>query len=282
VSNPQPDPAPSNRFKLKPSTWIGIAVLALVLLIFTASSGWAGFLVGGAFVGMFTGLYAAISGRRSWALIASRKVGLMVLAASVVVLFVGAGIAPHVKTADVPSAESGSAHHGAAPDTNAPTPDSKSKPTPTPTPTSTPLVVDDVNSQSGATAQSTLVSEGFAVQLVDASGATVSDPTGLIVVDEVPAAGSSETPGTPIVLTLSQPVVAPAPVVPAPAAPAPAPVAPAPPPAAPAPAPGPLVTPGAFYPNADLGVVGHSSKGTTYTCGGHGADANGHLHWNTD
>jgi hypothetical protein len=42
-----------------------------------------------------------------------------------------------------------------------------------------------------------------------------------------------------------------------------------------------LVVPGAFCPNADKGVVGHSSKGKSYKCGGHGADANGHLHWNT-
>jgi hypothetical protein len=281
VSSPQPDPVPPKRFKLKPSTWVGIMLVALLLLIFTVSSGWVGLLVSATVVGIFTGLYVAISGRRSWAVLTSRKVGLIVLAASVVVLFVGAGIAPHVKTADVPSAESGTTHHSVVPDTHAPTPGSKSKPTSTPTPTPIPLVVDDVNSQAGATAQSTLVSEGFAVQLVDGSGLAVTDPTGLIVIDEVPAAGSSEAPGTPIILTLSQPVVAPATAAPVPAAPAPAPVAPAPP-AAPAPAPGPLVTPGAFCPNADLGVVGHSSSGKTYTCGGHGADANGHLHWNTD
>jgi hypothetical protein len=236
-------------------------MVASLLLIFTASSGWARLLVGAAFVGIFAGLYVAISGRRSWAVLATRRIGLVVLAASVVVLFVGAGIAPHVKTADAPSAESGSTHHIAASDTHAPIPDSKSTPTPAPTP----ILVGDVNSQAGATAQSTLVSEGFAVQLVDSTGATISDPTGLIVVDEVPAAGSAEVPGTPIVLTLSQPVVvrppAPAPVAPAPVVPAP--VAP-PPPVAPAPAPGPLVTPGAFCPNADSGVVGHSSGGKTY------------------
>lgn len=282
MSGPQPDSVRSNRFKPKPSTWVGIALVALLLFVFAASSGWAGLLVGGAIVGILTGLYAAISGRRSWALIASRKIGLIVLVASVVVLFVGAGIAPRVKTADASSAESGSTHQVAASHTHTHAPAPKSTPSPTPTPPPAPIVVGDVNSQAGAAAQSTLVSEGFAVQLVDSAGQAVTDPTGLIVVDEVPAAGSSEVPGTSVVLTLSPPVVVPAPApAPPPAAPAPAPAPPAPAPA-PAPAPGPLVTPGAFCPNADLGVVGHSSSGKTYTCGGHGADASGHLHWNTD
>lgn len=195
-----------------------MAVVAAVLLIFGASAGWAGLLVAVAIVGVFTGLYVALSGRRSWALIASRKIGLIVVIASVVVLFVGAGIAPQTKTTD--AAKPGSAvtvHHVVASAASTP----RSKPTPTPTPTPTPVVVDDVNSQAGAGAQSTLVSEGFAVQLVYADGTAVTDPTGLIVVDEVPAAGSSATLGSPVVLTLSQPVVAPAP----PLAPAPAPAA---------------------------------------------------------
>lgn len=104
------------------------------------------------------------------------------------------------------------------------------------------------------------MAEGFTVRLVDSSGSPVTDPTGWTVTSEAPAAGTAAVPGSPIVLTLSQPAAAPAP----------------------APAPGPLVKPGAFCPDADQGVVGHSSTGKTYTCGGHGPDTNGHLHWNTD
>jgi hypothetical protein len=75
-------------------------------------------------------------------------------------------------------------------------------------------------------------------------------------------------------------VQAPAPVVPA----APAPAAPANPvPAAPQPAaPNTVqgIIPGAFCPNADVGMQGVAANGRTYVCGGKGADKNGHYHWN--
>ncbi|GAA3339053.1 hypothetical protein GCM10017714_12940 [Curtobacterium pusillum] len=67
----------------------------------------------------------------------------------------------------------------------------------------------------------------------------------------------------------------------APAAPAPVPQAPAAPvPQEQAPAQG-LITPGAFCADAQNGSVAQASNGRSYRCGGKGADANGHLHWNT-
>ncbi|WP_083881970.1 G5 domain-containing protein [Curtobacterium sp. B8] len=42
-----------------------------------------------------------------------------------------------------------------------------------------------------------------------------------------------------------------------------------------------LITPGAFCADAENGVVAQAANGRSYTCGGHGPDANGHLHWNT-
>jgi hypothetical protein len=226
MSNLQSGPVSPKRLKPTRSTWVGLVVVALLLLLFGASAGWAGLLVAAATAGIFTGLYVALSGRRSWALIASRKIGLVVLFASVVVLFVGAGVAPHPKTSDAskpePSATSHlTAQHGASP---------SASPTPQSTATPAPVVVVDVNSQEGASARSALLAEGLTVQLVYADGTAVADPTGLLVVDEVPAAGSSAILGSPVVLTLSEPVVVPAPAPVVPAAPA------APPPAAPAPA----------------------------------------------
>jgi hypothetical protein len=271
VSSPRAQPDSRKRFNLPRGTWVGGVIVVLLVLLFAVSSGWSGTLLAIALVGVFTGFYAALSGRRSWALIASRKIGAAIVVLCFVVLFVGAGIAPHPKVVDESSAQTNSAKP--QPARTAPAPSS------TPTPTPAPIVVGDASSQAAAAAQATLVSEGFAVQMVDTDGTAVSDPSGLIVVDEVPPAGSSESPGSSIVLTLGQPSIAPAPA-PAPAPAAPVPAAPAPVvPASPA---GPLVTPGAFCPDADQGEIGHSSTGKTYTCGGHGADANGHLHWNTD
>jgi hypothetical protein len=94
------------------------------------------------------------------------------------------------------------------------------------------------------------------------------------------ASSAAPAPAAPV-------VVAPVPVVvPVPAAPAPAPVPAAPAPAAPAPAPAapaaPVsgVSPGAFCPNSAVGTSGVAANGRTYVCGGKGADANGHYHWN--
>ncbi|WP_193750461.1 G5 domain-containing protein [Curtobacterium luteum] len=57
---------------------------------------------------------------------------------------------------------------------------------------------------------------------------------------------------------------------------------------APAPAPAPkvpeqhsFITPGAYCASAESGVVAQAANGRSYQCGGHGADANGRLHWNT-
>jgi len=41
------------------------------------------------------------------------------------------------------------------------------------------------------------------------------------------------------------------------------------------------IIPGAFCPNADIGMKGISAAGGIYTCGGKGPDKNGHYHWNS-
>ncbi|WIE55734.1 G5 domain-containing protein [Curtobacterium sp. MCBD17_003] len=59
-------------------------------------------------------------------------------------------------------------------------------------------------------------------------------------------------------------------------------VAPAPASApAPAPAQSAVITPGAYCSSSQVGQVAQSASGTSYRCGGHGADARGDYHWNT-
>ncbi len=154
------------------------------------------------------------------------------------------------------------------------------------------------------------VAHDVAITTEDGSDAP-SDLTGWVVVDESPRPGStvdasqtihlvvalphapaqSSSPSAPPVVPVpaatptptpapppAQPLVQPAPAQPA--APA-APAAPAPPPPPPAPAPvSGAIMPGAFCSDAQVGQVGVAANGRSYTCGGHGADANGHYHWN--
>jgi hypothetical protein len=102
------------------------------------------------------------------------------------------------------------------------------------------------------------------------------------VVDQQPAAGTALAAGSKVILILDPPAppVAEAPV-PEQVAPEPAPADPEPAPAEPAPAPASdAITPGAFCPDASVGSTATAANGKTYTCGGKGADANGHYHWN--
>lgn len=104
------------------------------------------------------------------------------------------------------------------------------------------------------------------------------------------------SPTAPTTAVVAPPPAPPAPVAPAPAAPAPAAPAPAPAPVVPAQRPAPVapadpgppasnmiqgIIPGAFCPNADVGLRGVGTNGGIYICGGKGADKNGHYHWNS-
>lgn len=104
------------------------------------------------------------------------------------------------------------------------------------------------------------------------------------------AAPPSATPVAVVPAPAAPAPAAPAPAVQAPAVQAPAPVVPAAPvaPADPGPAAQPPaapntvqgIIPGAFCPNADVGMQGIAANGRSYVCGGKGADKNGHYHWN--
>lgn len=106
---------------------------------------------------------------------------------------------------------------------------------------------------------------------------------------QAPTTAAAAPPSAAPVAVVPAPA-APAPAAPAPAVQAPAPVVPAAPaaPADPVPAaqqpaaPNTVqgIIPGAFCPNADVGMQGVAANGRTYICGGKGADKNGHYHWN--
>ena len=92
-----PDPNPlskTKRFQPTKVTWIVGAVALLFLTIGTATSGFSGFLIMGGLIALITAIYTLVSGRKGWVKLPSRKVAAITLAASIVAMGVGGGIAP--------------------------------------------------------------------------------------------------------------------------------------------------------------------------------------------
>jgi hypothetical protein len=200
----------SPRIRPTLSTWI-VGVIALgFLVLFTVTNGVAGFLTSLALVAFITGLYVAISGRQSWALIRSRRVGGIIAAAGLVLFFVGFALAS--LTAGPPQTQP-SPHPSY----------SAARPTPSPTPTPTAATLDDYTGQPAIDAQTALNEQGFLVSLRDQDGAVVSDATGWIVQSQSPLAGNTEPTGTTVTLVITPPASTTTPAPPAPPAPNPGP-----------------------------------------------------------
>lgn len=262
-----PDPksgTPTRPFKLAKSTWIVGAISLLLLIIGLASSGLAGLLIMGGLIGAITTLYVIITGRRSWAHIPSRKFAAITLAACVVAFGVGGAgtggsspVAPKLTSAAIDAAPTFS-------------PAAPAIPSESPTPVPVSHLIENYTPSTPAVAQSTLMATGYSVVMKTSDGTIVTDPTGWNIQSQEPAPGTSLPEGSVVTLTLVQP-----PPPPPPPAPKPAP--------APAPAPNVVspITPGAFCANADHGKTGIAANGKSYICGGKGADANGHYHWNS-
>ncbi|MBX7445668.1 MULTISPECIES: DUF1524 domain-containing protein [unclassified Arthrobacter] len=127
---------PEPQRKPRASTFIVGGITALFMLLGALSRGIGLALIFLAITAALTGLYVLATGRRSWAwLPARRKAGAVALAGSLV-LFIGGGIAlPHVSSADLEAASSGSAAKAATAKASATAP---SKPSPSSTPTPTP------------------------------------------------------------------------------------------------------------------------------------------------
>ncbi|WP_142120264.1 GmrSD restriction endonuclease domain-containing protein [Arthrobacter sp. SLBN-122] len=130
-----PSPAPKPPRNPRISTFIVASLTALFMLLGSLSGGIGGALMFLGISAALTGLYVLLTGRRSWAwLPAKRKAGAVALAASFA-LFIGGAVAlPHVASADLKAASSGSTAK-AAPTNASPTATAKASPSSTPTPT---------------------------------------------------------------------------------------------------------------------------------------------------
>jgi hypothetical protein len=250
-------------------------IFMVVLIIAIASGGFAGFLIFLSLIALGTALYMIVTKRPSWLnLPRSRGLGLVIAGASLVVLVVGGSIG--ASAAHVP--HSAVSHSAAAPQPQSPP------------------VLTDFTQANEAKAQSKLLSSGYRVVIVSASGTAPADLVGWTVESQDPPAGQTLAKGGVVTLTVAPPVASPTPSVTPSATPTPPPVAPAAPvappvPAAPAapvapPPPPPAqssgtVIPGAFCSPSQIGAVGVASNGHSYICGGKGPDASGHYHWNS-
>ena len=223
-----------------------------------------------------------------WSALPTKAKASVVVAIAAVIWVGGVGTAGAVVGAAVTSASQDSASPRAVADATTTTPTPSSTPTPTPTPTSVVEVsevskdfpihfrkttIDDPTLAKGQTRLQTAGVDGVLTRTyrvtttdgVETDRVQVSKTVSTAPVTEVTAVGSYVEPA------------------PAPAAPAPAPAAPAPAPAPVEQAPAPsqdFITPGAFCADGQAGVVAQAANGNSYTCGGKGPDANGHLHWN--
>lgn len=142
-------PPPARSRRLPTSTVVGLVAAGICLLLFLATSGVPGFLMGAGLLGLGTGLYAAITGRQSWARLPSRAVAGMVVAAAFIALVIGGTIAPRQvqvqSFVDAPPSDAASTPSASAPEatptpTRSPTPRPTTTPTPTPSATVPPVV----------------------------------------------------------------------------------------------------------------------------------------------
>ncbi|MCU1410254.1 MAG: hypothetical protein JWR04_961 [Rhodoglobus sp.] len=77
-------------------TWtkVGLILSGLVLPAFLISSGIPGFFAAAGSIAFFTAAFVLVTGKRSWAMIPSRKLGVLVLVGAVVALGIGGSLAP--------------------------------------------------------------------------------------------------------------------------------------------------------------------------------------------
>jgi hypothetical protein len=297
IEDVQPDVATSSRPAWRPTafTWIGSSVLLLFLIVSGATGGFGGILITAGLVALVTTVYTVVTRRPSWLnLPRSRAIAAAGAAFALVVMIVGSSLYgsshPTTPEAAPPTSITGAKSPSASPKT---------------------VLVGDVTGFDTTDAKGKLVTSGLRVTVVTSDGSPLpADTTGWTVKSQNPPSGAQADPAGVVVLTLAppapqvtptptaSPVVAPAPAPPsaaptpvAPAQPAPAPAQPAaqappaPAPAAPAPPQQAPVTgtvvPGGFCSPSDVGKSAVASNGRSYTCGGKGADASGHYHWNS-
>jgi hypothetical protein len=277
--------SPRPAWKPTASTWIVGAIVILCLVAFTASSGIGGFLMGVALAALVTSMYVLVTRRPSWArLPRSRPIALASTGGALVLLIVASAIggATAAPTAGHASKQAAPAHT-VAPKHSAPARTSATR-----------IQLAGFEGDEVTSSHDALINEGLNVVVKTADGSIPPDDlTGWVIVSEDPASGTTVNAGTTVTIIVRPAatptptaVAAPPPPVPAVAPkPAPvhvAPVKPAPPaPVKPAPPAAPAyIIPGAFCSPSLVGQSGLAANGRTYVCGGKGADASGHYHWN--
>ncbi len=160
-------------------TWVGIG-LTLFLLLLGASSGVGGVLLMAGLIGFFTAVYALVTGRRSWALIPSRKTAAAVLAGAVVVFVVSVSVSPAPADADLAGS--------AASASSSPTPTATRTPTPTPTPTAPAFTEESPVDPN----QSTPAEDAATIVLADSSA---TDTTAVALLATLPMKGRAPQTG---------------------------------------------------------------------------------------
>ncbi|WP_416405484.1 GmrSD restriction endonuclease domain-containing protein [Arthrobacter sp. LFS091] len=120
-----------------PKSTIIVGILALVFAVSGAfSSGFGGGLIVLALFGLATGLYVVATGRRSWAMLrGGRKAGAFLLAAALVLMFVGAAITPPKPKEPLEASQTAAEAQKLVATSASPT----ATPTPTPSDTGAPL-----------------------------------------------------------------------------------------------------------------------------------------------
>ena len=165
------------------STWLVGGVVLFVLVLGTIVGGIPGLLIFLGLAGMATALYVVVTGRRSWAMLPTRKIGAIALAASLVAVMVG-GL-----TADSPDNVVAQAPISSATPVAKPSVKPSAKPTPKPTPTP----VASFTEESAADPETVVASDVDAAVVV--ADTDVTNTTALTLLASVPVKGKAPKTG---------------------------------------------------------------------------------------
>ena len=247
---------------------------ALFIIIGALSLGIGGALFFAGLIALGTALFALVTGRRSWARIPSRSIAAIGLAGALVLTIVGGAVAaPSSGTHPIANATSSSSTHSASTNAAEQREHAAAKKA---LAHSAAVAAAQAKTQAQATAKAQADAAAATKAAADAQAAAQAK-----AVADAQAAAQAKAAADAQAAAQAKAVADAQAAAQAKAAQAAAAAAAAAPPAAAAPAQSATIIPGAFCANSQNGVVAQSASGTSYKCGGHGADANGHLHWNT-
>ena len=169
-------------FKPTLSTWIVGVVVLLVLILGANAGGVPGAIAFLGLAGIVTALYVVVTGRRSWAMIPTRKIGAIALAASLVAVMAGGTVGAAVDSPNNVVAQ--------APIASA-TPVAKPSVKPTQKPTPTPVA--SFTEESAADPETVVASDVDAAVVV--ADTDVTNTTALTLLASVPVKGKAPKTG---------------------------------------------------------------------------------------